>query len=89
LYDKSLMIWFYRRGHTSLSLETRYDNTTLDYVAVTVYPDGRRHTERFKRREEFGAWLEAFEQRLSHEHWAADGPPHVVPDGWPDKPPLM
>jgi hypothetical protein len=89
MYDGDLMIWFYKRGHASLSLETRYDNTTADYVAIAVYPDGRRETERFKRREEFAAWLEAFEERLSHEQWGPDGPPHVIPDGWPDKPPLM
>jgi hypothetical protein len=84
-----VMLWFYKRDRVSLSLETRYDNETREYVAVIVHPDGRRETERFERREAFGAWLQTFEQRLAHEHWAVDGPAHVLADGWPDKPPLM
>jgi hypothetical protein len=83
------MIWFYQRDRLSLSLETRYDNKTDEYVAVLFHPDGREQTERFRTREAFREWLLALEQRLSHERWAPDGPPHVLPDGWPDKPPLM
>jgi hypothetical protein len=85
----SLMLWFYRRDRASLSLETRYDNETSEYVAVVVHPDGRRDTERFDRREAFAAWLHAFEKQLDDERWAPDGPAHILPDGWPDKPPLM
>ena len=47
------MVWFYKRDRVSLSLETRYDNDTLEYVAIVVHPDGRRETERFDRRESF------------------------------------
>jgi len=83
------MVWFYKRGHVSLSLETRFDNETSEYVAVVLHPDGRRETERFDRKELFGAWLTAFEERLAKDRWAADGPAHVLPDGWPDRPPLM
>lgn len=83
------MVWFYRRDRVSLSLETRYDNETSEYVAVVVHPDGRREIERFDWREVFGAWLQAFEARLQNERWAADGPAHIVADGWPDKLPLM
>jgi hypothetical protein len=31
----------------------------------------------------------ALEQQLQHEQWVTDGPVHVLPDGWPHKPPLM
>jgi hypothetical protein len=83
------MVWFYKRDRVSLSLETRYDNDTSEYVAVVVHPDGHREIERFDRRELFRAWLETFEKRLADERWEADGPAHILPDGWPDKPPLM
>jgi hypothetical protein len=83
------MVWFYKRDSVSLSLETRYDNDTAEYVAIVFHPDGHRQTERFDRREALREWLLALEQRLAHERWAADGPPHILPDGWPDKPPMM
>jgi hypothetical protein len=83
------MVWFYKRGQTSLSVETRYDNETAEYVAIVVRPDGRRQTERFPNREAFREWLMALEQQLQHEQWIPDGPAHVLPDGWPHKPPLM
>jgi len=38
------MVWFYKRDRASLSLETRYDNDTLEYVAIVFHPDGRRDT---------------------------------------------
>jgi hypothetical protein len=83
------MVWFYKRDRVSLCLETRYDNETLEYVAVVIHPDGRRETERFDRRELFSAWLRMFEERLANDRWNVDGPAHVLADGWPDKPPLM
>ena len=83
------MVWFYKRGQVSLSLETRYDNETEEYVAIVVRPDGRQETERFLTREAFRERLQALEQQLQHEHWVPDGPVHVLPDGWPHKPLLM
>lgn len=83
------MVWFYKRDHALLSIETRYDNETAEYVATVVHPDGRQQTERFFTREAFRERLMALEQQLQHEHWMPDGPVHVLPDGWPDKPPLM
>jgi hypothetical protein len=83
------MVWFYKRDRVSLSLETRYDNETSEYVAVVSHPDGRRETQRFDRRELFRVWLQGFEEQLANDRWAPDGPAHILPDGWPDKPPLM
>jgi hypothetical protein len=40
-------VWFYKRDQVSLSLETRYDNETAEYVAIVVRPDGRQLTEHF------------------------------------------
>jgi hypothetical protein len=87
--ESEAMIWFYKRGERSLSLETRYDNDTCEYVAIVVHPDGHRQDERFDRRELFAAWLKEFEERLANDRWSADGPVNILPDGWPDKPPLM
>jgi hypothetical protein len=65
------MVWFYKRDRASLSLETRYDNDTLEYVAIVFHPDGRRDTERFAQREAFAAWL----QRTGlHTSWPTAGP---------------
>ena len=83
------MVWFYKRDRSSLSLETRFDNETAEYVAAVVYPDGRQQTERFRTREKFRERLMAPEQQLQHEQSVPDGPAHVLPDGSPDKPPLM
>ena len=58
------MFWFYKRDRVSLSLETRYDNETAQYVAVVVHPDGRRETKQFDRAVLFRSWLEAFEARF-------------------------
>ena len=41
------MVWFYKRDQSSLSVETRYDNETAEYVAIVVRPDGLKQTERF------------------------------------------
>jgi hypothetical protein len=62
------MVWFYRRDGSSLSLETRFDNDTAEYVAAVVYPDGREQIERFRTREAFRERLMALEQQLQHEH---------------------
>ncbi len=83
------MVWFYTRDRALLAVETRYDNDAAEYVAIIVYPDGHRQTERFHTREAFREWLQALEQRLEHEQWIPDGAPHILPDGWPHKPPLM
>ncbi len=52
------MVWFYKRGRASLSVETRYDNETNEYVAVVVRPDDRQQTERFRAREAFRVAVE-------------------------------
>jgi hypothetical protein len=83
------MVWFYKRGQASLSIETRYDNEATEYVAIVVHPDGRQQTERFLTREAFRERLMALEQQFQHDQWIPDGPVHVLPDGWPDKLPLM
>ena len=81
------MLWFYSRDRESLRLETRYDNDTLEYVGTVSYPDGRQIHKRFADAERFREWLVTIEQSLAAENWNADGAPHILPDGWPDKTP--
>jgi hypothetical protein len=81
------MVWFYTRGRDSLRLETRYDNGTLEYVAILTHPDRRRETKRFSTREEFRAWVVVVERELASADWVLDGAPHILSDGWPDKRP--
>lgn len=81
------MLWFYTRDRDSLSLETRYDNETLEYVGIVTHPDGRRETTRFPTAEAFREWLVAFDQNLTGGQWTQNGAPRILPDGWPDKTP--
>jgi hypothetical protein len=83
------MLSFYERDKTALRLETRYDNKTAEYVAVLRHPDGRQESQRFSKLETFRRWLVALEQTLAAERWTRNGPPDVLPDGWPDSLPLM
>ncbi len=81
------MLWFYTRAHDSLRLETRYDNETREYVGILTYPDGHQHARRFDTADAFRTWLESLDRDLTEQHWAPDGPPHILPTGWPDKTP--
>lgn len=83
------MIWFYERDKMALRLETRYDNKTAEYVAVLHHPDGRQEWQRFHQLEAFRQWLRTLEQALAADRWRQKGSPDILPDGWPDKPPLM
>jgi len=81
------MLWFYTRDRESLSLETRYDNVTFEYLGILKHPDGRLETRRFPTAQAFRAWLVTLDRKLTARRWAQDGPPHILPDGWPDKTP--
>lgn len=81
------MLWFYTREHDSLQLETRYDNETLEYVGILTYPDGHQDIRRFRTATSFRTWLVSLEHDLTAQQWTPDGAPHLLPDGWPDKPP--
>jgi hypothetical protein len=83
------MLWFYTRDDESLSLVTRYDNQTLEYVGILTYPDGRQAIERFLTARAFRAWLVSLDQKLLADRWAQHGAPQILPDGWPDKKPTQ
>jgi hypothetical protein len=80
------MLWFYTRNQQSLTLETRYDNATHEYVAVLTGLAGEPVTKRFTSSEAFQEWIVTLESELAAGKWTADGPPHILPDGWRDKP---
>lgn len=81
------MLWFFEREQESVRLETRYDNDTVEYVAVVTYPDGREETERFTDSDLYQRWLEAWQRTLEADRWIRRGPPIVLPDGWPNQRP--
>jgi len=80
------MVWFYTRDKQSLTLETRYDNATHEYVVVVTGLAGSPVTKRFTSSDAFHEWLVTLENDLAAEKWTSDGPPHILPDGWRDKP---
>jgi len=75
------MVWFYRRKAQALTLETRFENATGEYVATVTGRGGPPMTVRFASSEAFRDWLLAQERELLAEQWTADGA-HVLPDGW-------
>ena len=81
------MLWFYQRDKDAIRLDTSYDNNTLEYVTILHLTNGQQESRRFDNMIDFRRWLVALETRLAGEGWALAGPPHILPDGWPDKTP--
>ena len=79
------MVWFKMRNQQTLTLETRYDNATNEYVGILTGLGGPPVTKRFATPYAFREWLETLEHDLAKERWTPDGA-HVLPDGWRDKP---
>ena len=76
------MLWMFERNDESLRLETRYDNTTLEFVLIMRLPDGKQQIERFKDALTFRNRLEALQAQLESEQWTAVGSPVMLRDGW-------
>jgi len=81
------MLWFFQRDAAILELETRYDNATAEYVRDVRPPDGSAWSERFPDAQGFRARLQTIENGLIAEQWRREGPPIVLPYGWPDRKP--
>lgn len=81
------MVWFFERSAQVLELETRYDNVTAEYVFELRGPHVASETERFTDAEAFRTRLIALERILSGQRWRRNGPPVILPDGWPDRTP--
>jgi hypothetical protein len=76
------MIWFFRRGHQALQLETRFDNASKEYVIVTMWADRPAVTERFHDFAQFRTRVFALEQELDAAQWKQAASPTIIPDGW-------
>ena len=85
----SIMVWFFERASGTISLETRYDNNTCEYLAIVIDAEGRETIERFPDAGTFRSWLLAWETALVGQGWCPSGSPVVMPDGWPVRRPLM
>jgi hypothetical protein len=83
------MLWFYTSEQQSLTVETRFDNDSHEYVATVMGATGIPESTRFKSADEFRTWLVALERNLTAQRWRSDGPPHIFPEGWPQKKPLQ
>ena len=83
------MVWFFERGSRTISLETRYDNDSGEYLAIVINGEGRETIERFPSAGRFRGWLFAWETRLVEQDWRPSGSPILMPDGWPVRGPLM
>jgi hypothetical protein len=81
------MLWFYSRADQELEVTTRYDNRTAEYVLTVYSADGHHHEERFTAGSKFRKRLLELEGRLAADQWAINGPPRMLPDGWPDRRP--
>ncbi len=76
------MIWLYEKDAAALRIETRYDNTALEYV-VTVHRSDGSSSERYTALEDFRQRLLTLEKTLADQQWQRVGAPIIDPDGWP------
>jgi hypothetical protein len=76
------MLWFFRNGDEKLSLETRYDSSTEQYVVVVQWPDGKKQVERFADARLFRERLCVFEDQFESQHFEQVGGPIIQPNGW-------
>ena len=82
------MLWFYSQDSLTLRIETRYDNRSAEYVLVVSWSADRRQEERFATAVLLRKRLLEVEAQIGIDGWRKDGPPIVLPTGWPDKRPI-
>jgi len=76
------MVWFFARGNDSVRVETRFDNTSREYVLEVAWADRPVETERFSDVTAFQARVVDIESKLEAESWAQVGNPEILPHGW-------
>jgi hypothetical protein len=86
--DHVSMLWFYSHERRTIRIETRYDNRTAEYVLVVEWSADHRQEERFGTEIVFRERLLELAAQVNAEGWRKDGPPIVLPDGWPDTRPI-
>jgi hypothetical protein len=75
------MLWIYERADQTLRIETRFDNTSEEYLLIVRSPDGTEQAERFADSVSFKLRLESLEQQLGAEEWQSRGV-RMLRDGW-------
>jgi hypothetical protein len=81
------MLWFFERSDEQIEVETRFDNATREYVVIVRRPDHPEEASRFADSESLRLRLAELTHELEEDDWLTSGPPVILPDGWPDKPP--
>ena len=76
------MVWFYRNTDGELRIETRFNETTGEYVLDIAWPGRPPAIERFDNEAAFRARTIALERQLEREHWTQIGSPEILPHGW-------
>ena len=76
------MVWFFARGNDSVKVETRFDNSSREFVLEVAWADRPVQAERFTDLAAFQKRVLAVEARLEAESWAQVGSPEILPHGW-------
>jgi len=76
------MLWLYERGVETLSIETRFNNTSSAFELIWHRADGTDTIESFGTEGEFRVRLSEVKEALSSQRWAASGSPTILTDGW-------
>jgi hypothetical protein len=81
------MVWFFERDNEQIEVETRFDNTAREYVVIVRRAEQQDQVTRFRDADSLRTRLVKLTRELEQEDWLTAGPPVILPDGWPDKPP--
>jgi hypothetical protein len=76
------MVWFFARGNEALRVETRFDNSSREYVLEVDWANRPLGTERFRDHAAFEARVAIVEARLRADAYAQVGGPQILADGW-------
>jgi hypothetical protein len=76
------MVWFFSRGNDSVKVETRFDNSSREFVLEVAWGDRPVEAERFAELSTFQARVLAVEAELEAGAWAQVGNPEILPHGW-------
>jgi hypothetical protein len=75
------MVWFFTRSDERLSIETRIDSATYEYVLQAAWPGRPVTEERFPDAAAFDVRVRALERELDAEQWQlAEG--QILPPPW-------
>jgi hypothetical protein len=76
------MIWFFARDNDSVRVETRFDNSSREFVLEVAWADRPLQSERFTDLAAFQARVMTVEAQLEAARYAQVGNPEILPHGW-------